>query len=233
MKKLKSFFKLAFTTKEITDLNLLCFTDDHVKKLIKMNKDGKYDELIRATRAVYYGFLENYNLKEETSDHKKEHTETVAQLIEELKESLRKLEAFLRYLTGKKTSEYNLIFPEGLSEISRINYSNIDDKLSRILFQLKASNTNVSLEIIESIENTYNTYQIARKSQLKKKELYSKKVKSKSELRKDLCKQLQVNLYSIAKDHINDSDMVEEFFTENLLYIRNQNRLRAMHTSVA
>ena len=185
------------------------------------------------TRAVYYGFLENYNLKEETSDHKKEHTETVAQLIEELKESLRKLEAFLRYLTGKKTSEYNLIFPEGLSEISRINYSNIDDKLSRILFQLKASNTNVSLEIIESIENTYNTYQIARKSQLKKKELYSKKVKSKSELRKDLCKQLQVNLYSIAKDHINDSDMVEEFFTENLLYIRNQNRLRAMHTSVA
>ena len=49
MKKLKSFFKLAFTTKEITDLNLLCFTDDHVKKLIKMNKDGKYDELIRAT----------------------------------------------------------------------------------------------------------------------------------------------------------------------------------------
>ncbi len=217
MKSIRSFFKLDFIGKEVSDLNLLCFTDDHLKRLAEENKEGQFSEMLSETSTTYFYFLEAHKEKEKVKGSKEIYTKEVRILQERLKDAIRMLEAFVRFKYSKASEEYKQIFPKGLSEYCQLNRSNVELLLTKIFVFLNKQKEAVDENIRQEIEDTYTAYQHNRKKQLHKKSDYINNVKSKKQLREDLSVRLQLNLYTLAIHYLGQPEKAELFFNEKLL----------------
>jgi len=220
MKSIRSYFKLAFVTKDISDLNLLCFTEDHISRLSEQNINGQFSQTLEKTSMLYFYFLEAYKEKEKIKTAKQEYAGEVQKIMEEIKEAVRKLEGYMRFRFTKKSEIYKNVFPDGLSEYCLLNKSNIEALMSRVLVFIKNNPEQVDTHISNMIEQIYSDYQVKRKNQLKKKTDYQKNVHNKQKLRDDLAIRLQLNIYELASDFLGDMDAVDTFFSEKLLHIK-------------
>ena len=218
MKKISSIFKVIFDSKEFSDLNILCFTDDHIQKLVDHNISSIHDQMISDTSVLFYEFLNLHRNKGKNETAKNEQTREVQNTINELKEMIRKMEGYVRSQVSKRSEIYQSLFPNGLSEYCRINRSNIESLMNRILFYLKTKEENiVTPDILEKITALYTRYKKVREEQLRKKQEHKQIICENRDLRTELALQLQRNLYNLAILHLGDTDKANDFYNEKLL----------------
>jgi len=217
MKKISSVFKVVFNSKEFSDLNILCFTDDHIQKLVDNNASSIYDQMISDTSVLFYEFLNLQRNREVNKKSKNKQTRQVQHVISELKEMIRKMEGCVRSQTTKQSETYLSLFPNGLSEYSKINRSNIESLLNRVIFFLKTKNEMVTPEISSNIHNLYFEYKKEREEHLKRKKDHKRIIDENRDLREELAQQLQRNLYTIAIKCLGDTDRANDFYNEKLL----------------
>ncbi len=217
MKKISTIFKVIFNSKEFSDLNILCFTDDHVQRLVDNNISSIHDQMISDTSVLFYEFLNLQRNKGKNENAKSKQTKEVQQIINELKEMIRKMEGYVRSQVSKQSEIYQSLFPNGLSEYCRINRSNIESLLNRVIFYLRTQEELVAPEIMENINNLYDEYKNEREEHLRKKMEHKQIICENRDLRTELALQLQRNLYNLAILHLGDTDKADHFFNEKLL----------------
>lgn len=217
MKNINTFFKEIFDTKEIPDGGLLHFAYDHIERLKKNNIGGKYDRLITDTQFLFHQFLEIYYHKTEIKSVKINKTHEVDVMLEHVKNAIRKLAAYIQAYHEKDSEIYTCFFPEGLSEYSRINKANINTLIYRISSAAEKYKEEVDNQILDSILKAQHLYQSKRNQQLTDKRTFKENVEKKRKLRKQLARQLQINLYELAIEYIGDSGKEILFFDSELL----------------
>ncbi|MCF8229278.1 MAG: hypothetical protein K9J24_10050 [Bacteroidales bacterium] len=217
MKSIQSFFNLVFDNRLISEQNLTFFTEDHLHKLVAKNISGKYEELIQDTSVLYYQYIAAVKTNNSAEMERQKQTLSVDDIIVELKEQVRRIEGFIRSMHSKKDHYYLELFPNGLSEYSRINKSNLESLITRILVFLKRNPETCTKELKEGIIRIHKEYQKARESQIARKKKYKSSRTQKHEIRIELCKQLQKNLYLIAVENLGDPDVASEYFSQKLL----------------
>ncbi len=218
MKTINSFFKVSFNSREIGEQNLLHFTYDHLQNLIQRNNNSKFDQMINNTSKLYYELLDSIKQNVTIKNTKVEQTEMVDNIIAEIKECIRKLEGLIRCLFSKKSKTYEELFPIGLSEYCRLNRSNIESLMIRVQVFFKKHPDVNSKDISEKIKELHTLYQQSRKEQLKKKSNLKNNYNEKKYFKEELAKNLHKNLYQIALEHLNQPDISNEYFNENLLW---------------
>jgi len=223
MKNINTFFKAIFDTNEIADGGLLHFTCDHIENLQKHNMDGKYDHLIKSTSFLYRRFLDAYQQKKEVGSVKMKQTQEVDLMLEQAKEEIRKLAAYIRAFYDKESEIYTCFFPEGLSEYSRITKSNINHLMSRIFLAAEKYEDQIDTQIINNVIKTEQLYQAKRNKQLKQKYAFKSNIENKNKLRKQLARQLQINLFELAKEYIGEPQKEASFFDSSLLELKRFN----------
>jgi len=221
MKSIASSFKIIFTTKEFTDLNILCFAEDHLQRLIHNNISGAYDLLIKSTNDFFYALYNLRKSQEIANEQKRTLTHEVQKMTEALKESIRKLEGLLRSQLAKESEIYARAFPEGLSEYCRLSRSNTQALMIRILIFLKENNEIVTPIITREINNLYNQYTEKRKEQLSVMKLLEEIISEKRVARKNLSYQLQKNVYTLAIECLGQPEKAKLFFDQKLLSSQN------------
>jgi len=223
MKNLDTFFKGVFDVKENSDVGLLNFTQNHIENLVENNEDRKYDSLIEDTSYLYQRFLFAYEQKQKVNVTKKAQTTEVNMLLEQCKEHIRKLSAFIQAFHSKESEIYKSFFPNGLSEYSGITKSNITYLMSRIHFAAETYQGLIDTKIITGLFETELLYQENRKEQVKRKKTFKSYVENKKELRKALSIQLQINLFELAKEYIGEPEKESLFFNTELLQSKSFN----------
>ncbi|MBN2788016.1 MAG: hypothetical protein JXQ69_06810 [Paludibacteraceae bacterium] len=150
-------------------------------------------------------------------------TTEVDLLLEQTKEQIRKLAAYIRAFHNKESEIYKSFFPNGLSEYSRITKSNINHLMSRIYFAAEKHQVQIDSQILNNVFESEQLYQSNRKVQVIQKKAFKLNVENKKELRKKLAIQLQINLFELAKEHIGFPHKESYFFDTNLLRLKTFN----------
>ncbi len=221
MKNIASIFKIIFNTKEFTDINVLCFAEDHLLRIMKNDIAGTYDSMQKDTSKYFYKLYELHQKKEKARLLKSELTQEVKNISESLKESIRKLEGLLRSQLAKDSEVFLSVFPNGLSEYCRLNRSNTQSLMTRILIFLKENHDLVTPMISKEITSLYALYQDKRKEQLNIIQKHDEIVNEKKVARKNLSFQLQKNVYLLAIDYLGQLDKADVFFDQKLLLSQN------------
>lgn len=217
MKRINSYFKPCFTGNEISEKNLLYFTEDHINALSRKNLDGKYDGLCEETSRIYNELVYAINRNNEVAKDKAGKCSSLNEILEDMKESIRQLEGFVRSISSKQSSIYLELFPEGLSEYCRMNKSNAESLMTRIRVYLKKDPSLNINGIGTRINQLYTNFQLIRREQKNVKEVFTNHRTNRKHLLKELCCQLQINLYTLAIDNMGQPKMAAEFFNERLL----------------
>ncbi len=217
MKSISSPFKVIFNTREFTNINILCFAEDHLRRLTKNNNACAYDSMIDKTSKKFYRLLEHQQEIDKLSKSKQICTSHVQKAADGLKELIRKLEGLIRSQFSRNSEIYVNVFPEGLSEYSRLNRSNIDGLVTRIIIFLKEYGEVVTPLIKKEINELYSEYKSKRNEQLKEFKLLESMNKEKKVIRYQLSHQLQKNLYLLAIEYLGKPDKASLFFNQEIL----------------
>ncbi|WP_299556792.1 hypothetical protein [Seonamhaeicola sp.] len=219
MRRIDSFFKLAFDKRKIADANLISFTKDHIKRLKENNHHKGYHKIILKTGVLLGQYQQLIKHKKLAMDERKNQNLKVKFYFEEIKDATRKLEALMRYQDSKYSKDYQYLFPGQLSEISKFNKITIKNIYERIQAFLKHHDENSNYKKhYDNILLLFRKYFEQRKEQYIINEEFNKLIKLKKQKCIELSKQLQKNIYIIAIHMIDNAEVANTLFNERLLY---------------
>lgn len=211
-------FKQMYDDFRVTDARLIKYAEVALLRLQNNNPGEKFTPLIAPLQTALDGFKNAVAGKSLLKAQRQGSTISVDDLIDEFRQKALQREGLIRDVFGVDSPEYQEFYPQGTSEYTRINKTNAD-QLMRRMVGAYANHSEVLPEARRlEIEKLYVDYTNARNGQLDKAAGISNKQIEKTQGRTALEIQLQHNLLTIAREFIGKPEMYHTYFEHNLLF---------------
>ena len=217
MINLKTFFKIHFDTRYISDDNLKKFTQVHIFRLTANNTGGKYTSMLAVTQAAYTTYFGAISKEDIEFSDQQSKTQAVDAIIETFKKMVKKQEGLLSVKLDEGSTDYNKFFPYGMSEYTNVTKANIETLMQRFTHFAAEYEAQLGGEFLQIFETLYTTYNAVRGQQLAKISDVVKDRQETSVNRNVLEKQLMTNVLTLAIEYMGHTEMVDVFFDQSIL----------------
>jgi hypothetical protein len=152
-------------------------------------------------------------------------TKTVDAIVDDFTGLTRRFSNFAKSMYDEGSSELEQFFPNGLTEYTLCNKSNILLLLSRLATATEAHKTELGERWANDYTQLLESYQNARSAQEEAKGNVAGQRGQRNIQRDELAEQLYINLLTIAINNIDKPEMAKVYFDESILRIhrRKQN----------
>lgn len=127
---LRKIFTNQFDSGKISDDKIQQFTKIHIQRLAAEDETGRYSALLAETKDAYDAYFGSMSTEDFRFAVQQTLTQRVNRIFEEFKKAVSQKEGIVRGMLGKDSPEYQKFFPEGLTEYSNVNLSNVDRLMS-------------------------------------------------------------------------------------------------------
>lgn len=213
MQNLQVFFINHFDTDRLSDDTIRKFSEDHLQRLLK---SGAYPALAAALESAYTGYFGAITDEATKAAIRQGLTKNVELAVKAIKKNISQQEGTIRGKFDKGSAQYQEFFPQGVTEYSDANLSNIEEKLIRFINAATAHAADLP-GLATQFGVLHTQYKASRNVQLATKgEVATGKAQS-SSTRDAVEVQLMTNLLTIALDHIGDSAAGLAYFDQVIL----------------
>ena len=215
------FFKEHFDTERISDDNMKKFSEDHLNRLIANNINNQYDTLIANLQPLYIAFKNS--ISTESFEYAKQQSSTVStdKIIADFKKMVSQKEGIIRGNWGVESAEYQVFFPQGLTEYHTASKSNIEELMDRLVMACQAYSQDLGTIFVNTFVTLRDNYVAARTNQLQQ---IGRVVSNKTETensRKALAKQLNINVLTLALEFLGNPEKGIDFFDQSIIRANN------------
>ncbi len=217
MINLKTFFKIHFDTRLISDDNIKKFTQSHIFRLTANNTGGKYTAMITAIQAAYTTYFGAISKEDVEFSDQQSKTQAVDAIIETFKKMVKKQEGLLSVKLDEGSPDYNKFFPYGMSEYTNVTKANIETLMQRFTYFGAEYEAQLGGEFLQIFETLYSTYNAVRGQQLGKISDVDKDRQETSTNRDVVEKQLMTNVLTLAIEYLGHPEMVDVFFDQTII----------------
>lgn len=221
MSDLLRFSLNIFGSKEISDLKLRKFTENHLRRLQKNNPCGIYNSQIIELISIYtefFGEFEDENTRETLINGATSALETD---MNAFKETVIKKEIIIRRIFGSDNPIYQEFYPYGIDEYKNATLENIEMLMTRITDTAKKYETNIGLKLTSQFINLKNEFDSTRATQFILINVITGRKNASIKSRKIIETQLIKNLLIIALNNIDNPDAVNIYFDRVFINKRN------------
>lgn len=217
MVNLLTFFKEHFDTERISDDNMKKFSEDHLNRLIANNTNGQYDVLIANLQPLYNTFKNS--IATESFEYAKQQASTVTtdKIMADFKKMVSQKEGIIRGNWGVESAEYQLFFPQGLTEYHTSNKANIEELMDRLVMACQAYSQDLGTIFVNTFVTLRDDYVAARANQLQQIGKVTSNKSGTEGARKALAKQLNVNVLTLALEFLGQPERGIDFFDQSII----------------
>ena len=217
MVNLLFFFKEHFDTNRISDDKMKKFSEDHLNRLIVNNTNGQYDTLIATTQPLYNAFKNA--ISAESFEYAKQQSSTIStdKVIADFKKMVSQKEGIIRGNWGTESAEYQLFFPQGLTEYHAATKANVEELMDRFVMACQAYSQDLGIIFVNTFVSLRDDYVTTRTNQLQQ---IGKVIANKTETentRKALSKQLNLNVLTLALEFLGNPERGIDFFDQSII----------------
>ncbi len=225
MINLKTLFKNHLASKEISDDELMAFSQDHLARITANNHDGILDPIIGATGAAHIACFGAISDEDVAAAVRQGMTINVDRAIAAFKKLVQRREGAIRSAFGEDGPEYQEFFPHGMTEYSQATKENIEVLMNRFATAAATYAARLERGLPELFTAARDAYQPLRKEQLGKKGDVSGKKTTAAATRNTLELQLTGNMHFIGWRFPGNEQHCLTFFDQSIL----RNRITGTH----
>ena len=220
MIKLEAFFKVHFRTKKISDNNLREFAQEHISRLSSENPAGIYDGLIAETTALYEIFRKAITDEDTLIARREGSTVAKNHAMKNFQKIISQKEGLVRSAFGKNSGEYQEFFPQNIKEYLHASMWKIDLIMIRFLAASIKYQSVLGEDFINLFTQLKDDFINARNTQMELKGRISGAKTASRNARREMEKQLMINLLIIASNNVGEPNKVNIYFNQRLLKYR-------------
>lgn len=206
-----------FEDKNLSDVKLKPFAEDHLVRLGNNNPGGIYATLISATTAAYtdyFGSLTSQATKEAISEGLTIATTNARNAVVE---KLSSQQGLVAYKFGKDSPTYQEFFPQGLEAY---NKAKLDELPVMLTAYAEAATTHLTADFpaeVTAITGLITAYQTARDAQRSSFSETDIIRTGRRENRKVLTRQITTNMLTLAIDFLENPDGFDDYYDTQYL----------------
>lgn len=218
MLNLETLFKNHFASKEVSDDELKKFADDHLQRLTAGNTDGILDPILADTGAKYIAYFGAISDEDVATAVRQALTANVDAIIAEFKALVSRREGAVRDAFGRKGADYQMFFPQGLSEYSNATKENVETLMLRLESASAAKAASLPSGFKAQWTDILSRYRTARTAQLGKKGDVATGKESSAGARTALELQVTGNIHFIGWKWPGNVEKAMSFFDQSIIH---------------
>lgn len=211
-------FTLMFSSRKISDLRLIRYAEVALYRLKSDNPGNVFTPLVEPLETALTTFKATVIETSILKSQKEGATVEVDDIIKEFRKVTLQREGLIRDTFRVESEEYQIFYPQGTSEYTRMTKTNAGQLMQRMVSAYIQHEASLPEGRRTEMENLFNDYTTARSSQLEITGRLAGKLSDKRNGRTLLETRLQLNLLTIACEFPGKPEMYHRYFEHHLLY---------------
>ena len=218
MRDFEKLFLSSFENIKVGKPKQLKFCDDALKRLISaVGAGAPFSILVSPTQIAFDNLLSSLNTTTSTFAQQQSRTLTVDNILKSFKILISKREATIRGLCDTDTPEYQEIFPQGLTQYTKINKSTAPILMNQLCSGITNNVVVLGQSMLDEFKQLLVDYLKAREMQELKKGTTEQGRSSWDECIAIMYLQFNYNLLTIAREYPGQPEKAKIYFDQNIL----------------
>ncbi|MEP7171657.1 MAG: carboxypeptidase-like regulatory domain-containing protein [Bacteroidota bacterium] len=217
MLNFENIFKNHFDTKEISDDNIKKFTEENIQRLIANNGGGEFTTAIADTTNAYTAYFGKMSSEDILFAAQQSLTKTNDKVLADFKKMVSQKEGTVKGQYGVNSPVYQEFFPNGLTEYSNSNKSNVLTLITRMEAASTAHVADLGAPFVAIWTGFKSDWNTTRNAQLLKIGQVDSTKTGTATTRDALEIQLQKNLFFVGFNFPGDVARCMDFFKQDII----------------
>lgn len=217
MIELMKYFRILFLSIRISRERLKNFTEDHIQRLTANNPGGIFTPILTTVTNeynAYYGDLASESVNIAVQEGK---TVAMNESRDNLEKNISDNEKLVAYTYRNNHDFYEEFYPHGITEYYKVDLATFETITDRYKTVLASHSADFPLSFVSDFNSLQGIFVANRAAQLTAKGNVASERSDLSTTKPILCRQLTVNLLTIALQYVGDESKADVYFDQSIL----------------